>query len=456
MDIPTPEGSHTDPTVPIYDRNAVVGQPGISLSKDQVLFTPTTEGSSASTNLVISNSGSGVLAFRVTSGASWLKLSRNQGVALGGELGGRALTLNITAHTAGLGAGFYSAIVRVESLYGGGSPATMTVNMSYAPGPVVLGEGALVKGSGPEVYVLTGGLRRHIPDAPTFLYRGYSWNAWHTLGDAALASYPLGRPLPSVTADGRLVRGTGPEIYVMTGGARRHIPSPEIFAACGYSWDGVAGLPPAAIGAVPDGGPITGACPKLVLPDGALIRGGGPEVFFMQAGIRRYIANGATFEAMGLNFANVDAYPAGLVNSIPGGVWALDALSDGMLLRSDGPEIYVMQGGQKRYITAPEILKACGYNWGAVRWITGATLSAVPDGPQLSVAPCPRFSPPNGTLLRGSGPEVWVLENGWRRHVVSQEIFAACGYHWGNLNVLSDGIVALLPETASLASVPCP
>ena len=56
--------------------------------------------------------------------------------------------------------------------------------------------GVLVKGSGPEVYLITDeGTRRWIPDETTFVSMGYSWSAIATVNDLELEQYPLGDPL---------------------------------------------------------------------------------------------------------------------------------------------------------------------------------------------------------------------------------------------------------------------
>jgi hypothetical protein len=57
-------------------------------------------------------------------------------------------------------------------------------------------EGALIKGSGPEVYVILSGQRRHIPNPETFVAMGYRWGDIQTIPDHELGIIPLGAPLP--------------------------------------------------------------------------------------------------------------------------------------------------------------------------------------------------------------------------------------------------------------------
>jgi hypothetical protein len=59
-------------------------------------------------------------------------------------------------------------------------------------------DGTVVQGSGSDIYVIEAGRRRRIPDPPTFIARGYSWNDITHIADHALKTLPLGEPLPSL------------------------------------------------------------------------------------------------------------------------------------------------------------------------------------------------------------------------------------------------------------------
>lgn len=59
--------------------------------------------------------------------------------------------------------------------------------------------GQLLKGSGPEIYVIDGPQRRWIPDPTTFQLNGYNWAAVLTIPDAELQSIPLGPQIEAFT-----------------------------------------------------------------------------------------------------------------------------------------------------------------------------------------------------------------------------------------------------------------
>ena len=112
-----------------------------------------------------------------------------------------------------------------------------------------------------------------------------------------------------------------------------------------------------------------------------------------------------------------------------------------------------MEGGAKRHVTSPTVLSDCGYGWDAVRLIPNVSLNAIATGAPLSGPPCPHVLPPDGTLIRGSGPEVYVMEGGLKRHVPDLATFAGMGFLWGNVNLLPDSVLSAIPSGDSLLAV---
>ncbi|MBK8997979.1 MAG: hypothetical protein IPM35_19825 [Myxococcales bacterium] len=58
-------------------------------------------------------------------------------------------------------------------------------------------EGSLIKGSGPEVFLIENGQRRHVPDPATFDAMGLDWGKVRTVSDEELSRVPQGEPLPT-------------------------------------------------------------------------------------------------------------------------------------------------------------------------------------------------------------------------------------------------------------------
>src|SRR5947199_5373759 len=113
-------------------------------------------------------------------------------------------------------------------------------------------DGTLVKASGPEVDRMEGGQRRGIPEPATLNCLGLNWGAIHTISDSEWNQIPKGAPYPS-RADGTLLQGSGPQVYVMAGCQRHWIPDPDTFNAHGYHWDAIQHVSDTDLTAIAEG-----------------------------------------------------------------------------------------------------------------------------------------------------------------------------------------------------------
>src|SRR3990170_7583323 len=132
MNIPTPNPWNVDPTTPAANRSQVIGDPVLSVSPDSLTLIAQPGGQSLSVSVSVSNAGTGLLGWRATSSASWLRASPYQGVSLGADIGPIIQTLHVHADPAGLAPGNYSANLVIESLYGHGSPYTLPVSLQVS------------------------------------------------------------------------------------------------------------------------------------------------------------------------------------------------------------------------------------------------------------------------------------------------------------------------------------
>lgn len=109
----------------------------------------------------------------------------------------------------------------------------------------------LVKGSGPEVFILHTDTRHWIPNPETFKAFGFSWNAIKTISDAELNKIPRGENYPEL--HNSVIKGSGPEVYSIQGGKRRWIPNPETFEAMGFDWNTIQIIPDQKLQLIPEG-----------------------------------------------------------------------------------------------------------------------------------------------------------------------------------------------------------
>jgi hypothetical protein len=132
--------------------------------------------------------------------------------------------------------GVYSFYVQIEKVAG---PAG-----DWADGSV------LREVARPEVFVVFGNAKFHVPDEPTLarLYGG--WTAVHVVADGTLAR------VDGVPDDGTLLREeNNASVWRIEGGRKRHVTSPAVLARFG-GWAGVRVVPDSALAALPVGAPI--------------------------------------------------------------------------------------------------------------------------------------------------------------------------------------------------------
>ena len=88
MDIPTPKPSHTDPTTKpnALARLVVLGQPRLSVDRPILLVNVRPNQSATPAEVRISNTGTGIVPWKVSANKSWVTVSQQAGVAVGSDL----------------------------------------------------------------------------------------------------------------------------------------------------------------------------------------------------------------------------------------------------------------------------------------------------------------------------------------------------------------------------------
>jgi len=158
-----------------------------------------------------------------------------------------------------------------------------------------------------KVYVLVDGQRRYIPDPVTQQLLGLGGRLPASLTAAELVRYPEGPALPPL-AEGALIQTANGPVYVIRGGKRVWIPSPEAFAAGGYTWDRVIPVDDRVARSIP-----------LDLQEGMALKGTGERVYLYSGGQRRWISSLDAFVARGLTWSQVHYLSDAALQSLPEG-----------------------------------------------------------------------------------------------------------------------------------------
>jgi hypothetical protein len=129
----------------------------------------------------------------------------------------------------------------------------------------------------------------------------------------------------------------------------------------------------------------------------------------------------------------------GVLPQRKGAVSGPSQLRDGHLIKGSDAAVYLMEAGERRWIPDQETFNCRQLDWNAIQTIPDVELSSIRRGPDLS-------SRANGTLLKGSGPAVFMMENCERRWVTSPEVFNSLGLDWAAIQTVLDRDLDLIPR----------
>jgi len=149
--------------------------------------------------------------------------------------------------------------------------AGLFVFLQPAHASLSLNDGTLVRGSGPEIYILDNGMKRWIPDAATFDSYEFNWSAVTVISDSDLAAYPKAQNFSKNNhyPDGMLLRGDpkgggdGVKVYQIQGGARRWIETEQDFIRLGLQWNAIQSVSQKKLTSVREGTLLQNAQPPI-------------------------------------------------------------------------------------------------------------------------------------------------------------------------------------------------
>ena len=116
---------------------------------------------------------------------------------------------------------------------------------------LIIRDGLVLKGSGPEIYRLEEGKLRWISSLDAFEHLRLTWGDVHIVEDEFLAKFEKGRPIHVL-----LKCRTSPHIYRLENDQKRWIKDIETFEAEGHVWEDVRFVGCEYLRDLPDGPPI--------------------------------------------------------------------------------------------------------------------------------------------------------------------------------------------------------
>jgi hypothetical protein len=116
---------------------------------------------------------------------------------------------------------------------------------------LIIRDGLVLKGSGPEIYVLEDDKLRWISSLDAFEHLNLTWEDVHVVDDEFLTRFEKGRPIHVL-----LKCSDSPHIYRLENDQKRWIKDIDTFLAEGHVWDDVRIVSCDYLRDIPDGPPI--------------------------------------------------------------------------------------------------------------------------------------------------------------------------------------------------------
>lgn len=200
-------------------------------------------------------------------------------------------------------------------------------------------DGTLVKSdSRDRVYLIEKNKRRAILSEQLFNLRKYNWNNIISLSDRNLAIYPLGKPL--TYPEGNLIKGQGPEVYLIENEKKRHIASPLLFKNKGFSWKSIITVSEEELLVHSPG-------ENLLFNDGALIKGPEPEVYLVRSQKRHWIKTADIFSKLGFKWRDIIELAGWEINQYALGM-VISSVNDLSKLGDEKGQEAASEGGEPR------------------------------------------------------------------------------------------------------------
>jgi len=224
---------------------------------------------------------------------------------------------------------------------------------------------------------------------------------------------------------------SGSKIYQLISGERKTFESLADFSSQGGTYQKIAVISQTQLDLFSSGR-------FLKYPDGSLLQAvDSPSVFLMDGGKKRNLnVTAAQFAKLGFDWDNVKKITTGdlsLYTSGPDIVYG----SDKSLIKDSQGKVYFIENGRKRWVSSGQLFKVLGYQWSKVKDKTKEYIDTILEGGPMSY--------PSGSLVKGSGPTVYLIENGLKREILSGQIFTKLGYQWNKILSVSDEELARYP-----------
>lgn len=178
-----------------------------------------------------------------------------------------------------------------------------------------------------------------------------------------------------------------------------------------------------------------------VLSDGTLIKtNGNNKVYLIENGKKRWITSSLAFISNGFSWSDITMindeemglYPNGTdvdIKNLP--------VADNSLVKGSNPQVYLIEESKRRWIRDEQAFMAYNFDWTKIVTISDLELLSYPEGEILS-----KSMFPDGTLIKGPDPKVYLIEDGKKRWITSLSVFNKNRFKWSSVAEVPKEIVA--------------
>lgn len=173
--------------------------------------------------------------------------------------------------------------------------------------------------------------------------------------------------------------------------------------------------------------------------DGSLLKSTeSPMVYLIEDGKKRWVTTSAVFVSNGYKWENIILVLPRELIPYPNGEnisTSYNLKLNGSVIKGYSPKVYLIENSKKRWITTAEIFISKGYNWNDIISVADEELGLYPDGEDISISYSLK---PNGSLIKGSRPEVYLIENNSKRWITNANVFISNGYKWEDIIIVEN------------------
>ena len=277
------------------------------------------------------------------------------------------------------------------------TPTTLATAFLYTYTPHILGnqnfwilwntwfesrfpDGTLIKGeNSPEIYLLEQDKKRLFVNYTTLITR-FDPKFIVTVPDAELTDYATG---PDIRLPNYAVLQEGSNFYLLDFDTLRPFASAAVVRDLGYNPEEIIEVSRADISGYKLGETIRSSTSNP-LGELAFV----PEIntyMYIKDGVYNVIVDQRIIP---INYSHLTVVerPLSYIETLRQGPHA--TIKDGVIFGIEGfNEIYVMENGKKRHIANPKVFEGMGYKWENIQWVTPITGTAIPTGTPLDSAP---------------------------------------------------------------------